>query len=36
MKIIADESLDYSIVENLRQHGFEIYSIMEQRGGISD
>lgn len=36
MKIIADESVDYAIIQALRSKGFEIYSILEQSPGIDD
>jgi predicted nuclease of predicted toxin-antitoxin system len=36
VKIIADESVDYAIIQALRIKGFEIYSITEQSPGIDD
>ena len=36
MKIVADESVDYPIVLELRLEGYEILSILENYPGISD
>lgn len=36
MKIIADESVDYAIIQALRVKGFDIYSITEESPGIDD
>jgi len=36
VKLIADESVDYAIIQALRIKGFEIYSITEQSSGIND
>ena len=36
MEIIADESVDYAIIQELRASGFKVYSILEQSPGISD
>lgn len=36
MKIVADESVDYAIIESLRAAGFDVYSIMEQNPGWPD
>lgn len=35
-KLLADESLDYRIVLNLRNAGFETISVMKEYQGISD
>jgi predicted nuclease of predicted toxin-antitoxin system len=34
--IVADESVDYSIVKQLRQIGFEVVSIQEETPSITD
>ena len=34
--IIADENINFSIIEKLRDEGFSVFSIMEECGGISD
>jgi predicted nuclease of predicted toxin-antitoxin system len=34
--IIADENIDHSLIEAIREAGFEVYSIYELRRGISD
>lgn len=36
MIIVADESVDFGIVEALRDEGFEVWSIMETSPSISD
>ncbi|NIS08395.1 MAG: hypothetical protein GWO07_06465, partial [Candidatus Dadabacteria bacterium] len=36
MKLLADESVDHPIVENLRQHGHEVISVAEMEPGITD
>jgi len=36
MKIVADESVDFGIVVNLRKGGFSVYSIAEKNSGIDD
>ena len=36
MVIIADESVDYAIIQVLREIGFNVISIMEQSPGIED
>jgi predicted nuclease of predicted toxin-antitoxin system len=36
MKIVADESVDYAIIKNLRSSGFEVIAIIEISPGISD
>jgi predicted nuclease of predicted toxin-antitoxin system len=36
MKILADENIDYPIVEALRRLGFQVGTILEQQRGISD
>jgi len=36
MKLVADESVDFSIVKNLRTLGFDVLSISESHSGISD
>lgn len=36
MNFLADESLDYPIVDALRQNGHDVYSIFEKNQGISD
>jgi hypothetical protein len=36
MKIVADESVDFGIIVNLRKSGFSIYSIAEKKSGIDD
>jgi len=36
MHLLADESVDYGIIKNLRSLGIEILSIMEISPGISD
>ena len=36
LKILADESIDHRIVNKLRAENFEIISVTEQYGGISD
>jgi len=35
-KLLADESLDFRIVLNLRNAGFEVISVIEDYSGISD
>ena len=34
--IVADESVDFSIIEHLRNNGYPIYSIIESNSGIQD
>jgi len=36
MDIVADESVDYAIIQSLREIGFKVFSILEQAPGISD
>lgn len=36
MKFLADESVDYQIVDRLRQDGHEIWYVAEMEPGISD
>ncbi len=36
MKFLADESVDYQIVDHLRQDGHEIWYVAEMEPGISD
>ena len=34
--LIADENIDFRIIEALRQKGIEVYSVFEELRGISD
>ncbi len=34
--IVADESVDWRIVKSLKEHGYSVYSILEEQSGISD
>ncbi len=36
MKIIADESVDYGIIEELRNNGFEVLAIEDSHKGSTD
>ena len=36
MKIVADESVDFGIIENIRHNKIEVYSIAETNPGIPD
>jgi len=36
MKLVADESVDFSIIRKLRKKEFEVISILEDYSGISD
>lgn len=36
MLILADENIDYPVIKNLRERGFEIISILEENPSISD
>ncbi|MDX1940635.1 MAG: DUF5615 family PIN-like protein [Saprospiraceae bacterium] len=36
MKILADENLNVLFVEDLRKEGYDVLSVREQLGGISD
>jgi hypothetical protein len=36
MPILADESVNYKIVKELRNNGFEVISILEKHPSISD
>lgn len=36
MNIVADESVDYAIIQALRETGFEVYSITEHAPGVDD
>lgn len=36
LKIIADENIHILIIKSLRESGFDVYSISEKAGGISD
>lgn len=36
MMLIADESVDFTIVENLRDNGLDIFAIVEQTPSIAD
>lgn len=34
--ILADENIDFRIIERLREAGFEVYSVYESQRGIED
>ncbi len=34
--ILADENIDHSLIESIRQSGIEVYSIYELQRGTSD
>ncbi|MDQ1340500.1 MAG: hypothetical protein QG567_1657 [Campylobacterota bacterium] len=34
--IVADENINFKIIKKLRESGFDVYSIMEECGGIND
>ena len=36
MKIVADESLDFNIVQALREVGFDVWAVIEQDPSIKD
>jgi predicted nuclease of predicted toxin-antitoxin system len=36
MDIVADESVDYAIIQALREIGFTVYAILEKSPGITD
>lgn len=36
MKFLADESVDFRIITRLEQHGYSVYSVGKNKGGISD
>lgn len=36
MKIVADESVDFGIIEGLRRKGYEVYAVIEKERGLSD
>lgn len=36
MKILADESVDFGIVKNLRNNGLNVISVLEDNPGITD
>ncbi len=36
MRIVADESVDFLIIESLRRAGFEVFSILEELPGCPD
>jgi predicted nuclease of predicted toxin-antitoxin system len=36
LKFTADENIDIQIIDNLRENGFEIFSISEDFAGITD
>ncbi len=36
MKIVADESVDFTIIKNLRDQGLEVIAIFEERPSITD
>jgi predicted nuclease of predicted toxin-antitoxin system len=36
LRILADEDVDYRIVKNLRENGFEVMSVLEGHRGASD
>ena len=36
MKFVADESVDFPIVERLRQDGHSVWAVVEMDSGISD
>lgn len=36
LKLTADESVDFRIIQYLRKNGFEVYSITENSAGIND
>ncbi|MEP7267267.1 MAG: DUF5615 family PIN-like protein [Saprospiraceae bacterium] len=36
MEIVADESVDFGVIKNLRNSGFEVLAITEKNAGISD
>lgn len=36
LKLLADESLDFRIVSNLKESGFEVISVMKEYQGIFD
>lgn len=35
-KIVADENIDFFIIKHLRHQGYNVLSILEKYGGISD
>ena len=36
MEIVADESVDFGIIHNLRKGGFSVLAIAEENPGIPD
>jgi predicted nuclease of predicted toxin-antitoxin system len=36
MKLVADESVDFGIINRLRQKGFEVISVLEECSGVTD
>lgn len=36
MHLLADENIDFPIVQALREHGFQVSTILEQLRGVSD
>lgn len=36
MKLVADESVDFGIIIELRRKGFEVISVLEEFSGITD
>lgn len=36
MRILADENIDYPVIRNLRELGFEVFSIMDMHQGEDD
>jgi predicted nuclease of predicted toxin-antitoxin system len=36
MKLVADESVDFGIIHELRQKGFEVISVLEDYSGVTD
>lgn len=36
MELVADESVDYGIIKELRRNGYEVYSIQDSHSGVAD
>lgn len=34
--IIADENIDYSLIQSIRELGIDVYSVYESKRGIRD
>lgn len=36
LRIVADEDVDYRIIQRIRKFGYDVFSVMEEKRGICD